>query len=387
MKRLLLVALCAVMLTGCGVGRWFTGGPSNLERPAELSALIDPVRVERRWAADAGAGLKRGHLLLSPALQNDALYAADAHGQVSAYGARDGKRIWRVELDQPVTAGTGYGEGLVLLGTKNGDVIALERENGQQKWLSRVSSEILAPPRIHSGVVLVQTVDGKLSGLDARDGRLIWTLERSVPALSLRGTGSPVAVSGVGAVLAGFASGKLLAANLRDGRLLWEAPIAEPHGRNEIERMIDVDAPPLVVGKVAYAAAYQGKVVAINLESGQLLWSKNVSTYSAMDHDQRYLYLVDEKGHLYALDLNTGAQAWRQEGLYGRVPSAPVATSTHVVVGDFEGYVHWLDKHDGSLDGRYKMGSEAIKVKPVTDGDNVYVLDQDANLAALRARP
>ncbi len=387
MKRLVLAALCTAMLSGCGVGRWFTGGASNLEPPAELSSLTDPARVDRRWAADTGEGLKRGYLLLSPALQSDVLYVADARGQVSAYGARDGKRMWRVELDQPVTAGTGYGEGLVLLGTKNGDVVALERESGKQKWLSRVSSEVLAPPRIHSGVVLVQTVDGKLSGLDARDGRLIWTLERSVPALSLRGTGSPVAVGGVGVVLAGFASGKLLAANLRDGRLLWEAPIAEPHGRNEIERMVDVDAPPLVVGKVAYAAAYQGKVVAINLESGQLVWSKDVSTYSAMDHDQRHLYLVDEKGEVHALDLNTGAQVWRQEGLHGRAPSAPVATATHVVVGDFEGYVHWLDKDDGSLVGRYKMGGEAIKAKPVTDGDSVYVLDQDADLAALRARP
>lgn len=387
MKRFLLATLCAVLLTGCGIGRWFTGGESNLEQPAELNALKDPVRVERRWAADVGAGLERGYLLLSPVLQNDVLYVADARGRVSAYGAGDGKRIWRVELDQPVSAGTGYGEGLVLLGTKNGDVIALERESGKQKWLSRVSSEVLAPPRIHSGVVLVQTVDGKLSGLDARDGRLIWTLERSVPALSLRGTGSPVAVGGVGVVLAGFASGRLLAANLRDGRLLWEAPIAEPHGRNEIERMVDVDAPPLVVGKVAYAAAYQGKVVAINLESGQLLWSKDVSTYSAMDHDRRNLYLVDEKGHVYALDLDTGAQAWRQEGLRGRAPSAPAATATHVVVGDFEGYVHWLDKADGSLVGRYKMSSEAIKAKPAADGDGVYVLDQDANLAALQASP
>lgn len=388
MTRLLLLAtLCAALLSGCGIGRWFTGGASNLEPPAELMPLTGSAQVERRWAADAGEGLKGGYLLLSPALQNDTLYVADARGQVSAYSASKGKRLWRVELDQPVTAGTGFGEGLVLLGTKNGDVIALEREDGKQKWLSRVSSEVLAPPRIQSGVVLVQTVDGKLAGLDARDGRLIWTLERSVPALSLRGTGSPVAVSSVGVVLAGFASGKLLAANLRDGRLLWEAPIAEPHGRDEIERMVDVDAPPLVVGKAAYAAAYQGKVVAINLETGQLMWSKDVSTYSAMDHDQRHLYLVDEKGHLYALDLNTGAQAWRQEGLRGRAPSAPVATATHVVTGDFEGYVHWFDKGDGRLVGRYKMGDDAIKAKPATDGDSVYVLDQDAGLAALRARP
>ncbi len=387
MKRLLFATLCAALLSGCGVGRWFTGGASNIEPPAELSKLNDALRVERRWAADTGEGLKRGYLLLSPALQNDVLYVADPHGQVSAYGARDGKRLWRVELDQPVTAGTGFGEGLVLLGTKNGDVIALARESGTQKWLSRVSSEVLAPPRIQSGIVLVQTVDGKLSGLDARDGRLIWTLERSVPALSLRGTGSPVAVASAGVVLAGFASGKLLAANLRDGRLLWEAPIAEPHGRNEIERMVDVDAPPLVVGKAAYAAAFQGKVVGINLETGQLMWSKELSTYSAMDHDQRHLYLVDEKGHLYALDLNTGAQAWRQEGLRGRAPSAPVATATHVVVGDYEGYVHWVDKDDGSLVARYKMGGEAIKAKPATDGDSVYVLDQDAELAVLQTRP
>jgi outer membrane protein assembly factor BamB len=382
MKRFLIIGFLAFNVLGCS---WFRGGESNLEPPAELKSFTPSAKVTKLWSHNVGKGVGKRYVLLSPAVSEHVVYVSDSQGQVSAYAAESGKRLWQVQVRQPIEAATGYGEGLVLVGTKNGTVVALQKEDGKQVWVNRASSEILMPPRVESGVVLVQTIDGKLTGMSAQDGKVLWVIERTVPALSLRGTSRPTPVAN--AVLTGFANGRLLAADVQSGRVLWEVPIVEPRGRNEIERLVDIDAPPVVNGKVVYAAAYQGRVVAINLESGQFLWSKELSTYSAMDSDATHLYVNDAKGDVYALDLATGAVVWKQEQLHGRTPSPPIAVGRYVVVGDFEGYVHWLNKEDGTIVARYRMSSHPILAQAVAGETAVYFLDQDADLVALRAEP
>jgi len=390
MRKWLLVvgsALLLILLTGCS---WIRGGDSNLEPPEVLAEFTPEASATELWSVNAGSGPGKQYLILSPALANKVIYASDKNGRVSAFNAQNGKRIWRVNLAQPITAATGYSDDLLLLGTRKGQVIALQKDDGKQRWTATVSSEILAPPAARAGIVVVQTVDGKIFGLSAKDGKSLWMQERAIPALTLRGTGTPVIVNNV--VLAGFANGKLAAVNLNDGRLLWETTVAEPRGRNEIERLVDVNAPPVVYGNVVYAAAYQGRIVAVNIDSGHILWGRDTSTYSAMDRDSANLYVTDEQGNVLALDLRTGASAWEQKKLFGRTPSPPTALGNYVAVGDFEGYVHWLSKQDGAFVARYKIGGGPIPIKAkapadVQSGENIlYVLNQDGELAALRVQ-
>jgi len=383
MKRISLLALI-VLLPGCGITSWFTGGESNVERPTPLVELSPAVPVTVLWSGDAGKGAGKTFIKLVPLVRDGVLYTTDTVGRVQALDAANGKRLWETALNLPVTAGVGYGEGLVLLGTKKGQVVALARDSGKQLWLSNVSSEILAPPTADSGVVVVQTVDGRVFGLSAAGGERLWTFERSEPALSLRGTSAPVTIAGV--VLTGFAGGKLAAINLKDGRLLWEIPIAQPRGRSEIERLVDVDSPPLVVGKVLFAAAFQGKIVAVHLENGRILWSRDLSTYNELDADASNLYLTDEKGEVLALDLTSGTTVWKQDKLRARFPSGPTVVGTWLAVGDFEGYVHWLARDDGRFIARHRAGG-AVRVKPVADKDSLFVATQTGSLSALQVRP
>jgi outer membrane protein assembly factor BamB len=372
-----------ILLTGCS---WIRGGESNLEPPEELAEFTASAKVTKLWSVNAGKGPGKQYLILSPALDNKVIYVSDKNGRVSAFNAQNGKRIWRVDLAQPITAATGYGNDLLLLGTRKGQVIALQKQDGKQRWTAAVSSEILAPPVAQAGIVVVHTVDEKIFGLSAKDGKLLWMEERAVPPLTLRGTGAPLIVNN--AVLAGFANGKLVALNLNDGRLRWETTVAEPRGRNEIERLVDVDAPPLVYGNVVYAAAYQGKIVAVNLDSGRIVWARDTSTYNAMDRDGENLYVTDEQGNIFALNLRTGASEWEQKKLFGRTPSPPAALGNYIAVGDFAGYVHLLSKQGGAFAARYKIGGDPIKTKPLADiqsRENIfYVLDQDGDLVALR---
>ena len=380
--RFLLLVFAAVSLAGCS---WIMGGKSNLDPPAELGDFASPLKVSEVWSRDAGKGAKGRFIRLVPHIADDVIYVSDTLGRLHAYDKHSGKVLWKSKLDVSVTAGVGYGAGMVLVGTGKGEVIALDKTNGKRAWINELSSEILAPPVVEGAVVVAQTVDGKIAGLSTESGARLWLQERSEPTLGLRGTSTPLALGGV--VLIGFASGKIAAFQMTDGRMLWEIPIAESHGRSEIERIVDVDVQPVVLGKLMYAAAYQGKLVAFNLESGRIVWSREVSTYSGMDVDDAAIYLTDEKGNVLGLDLATGASLWQQDKLHGRALTAPTVMGKYLVVADFEGYVHWLARDDGRFVARHRPSRAAVLARPLVDGDTLYVSSQNGTLSALRLTP
>lgn len=364
-------------LGGCS---WFSG--PDVEQPAVLADFEPSLAVSEIWSANIGAGPDRRFLRLTPVRDGNTLYTVDTKGRVRALAQDDGKERWRTDLDLEITGGVGFGDDLVLVASRKGDVVALDKNKGHEVWRTRVTSEVLAPPAADAGVVVVQSVDGKLAGLASATGKRIWILDRSEPALSLRGTATPVILSD--AVLTGFASGKIAAVNLKNGRLLWETPVAQPQGRSEIERLIDVDVPVLVSGRTLLAAAYQGKIVAVNLESGRLLWSRDISTYSALAADSNNVYLSDVRGHVYALDLGSGSTVWKQEKLSLRGLSAPVVTGNTMAVADFEGYVHWLAREDGRFLARERAARAGVLTAPIADGSTLYVTTQNGYLVALR---
>lgn len=375
--RLFILAVAAATSAACG-----TTSRIVREQPAELVEFTPEARVAEVWTASVGSGTGKQHLRIEPALDGRRVYVADWVGRVYALDADSGEILWERNVEQPVTGATAAGAGMVVVGTKEGQVISLDSGSGEQRWVAAVSSEVLAPPAVAGDVVVAQTIDGKVYALAIADGKRRWVYTRSEPPLSLRGTSAPVVAGEL--VLAGFASGKLAALRLSDGRLQWEVPVAEPRGRNEIERLVDVDVSPLVLGNAVYAAAYQGKVVAIDRNSGRIAWSRDLSTHSGMDADRENLYVTDERGHVIALDLRTGASVWKQDKLRGRGLGAPVYVDGYVAVGDFEGYVHWLSRVDGKLVARHRVGSKAVGAQGVARDGTVFLLSRGGTLAALR---
>jgi outer membrane protein assembly factor BamB len=382
----------ARLVRACLIGAWAAGlgacsyfrSDSNLEPPAELVEFKASATVDEVWSRGLGTGPGKAFVKLDPYIGADAIYASDRKGHVYALDKSRGKILWQTKLKRGVSSGIGVGAGLVTLGAAKGELVALDQASGKQRWTASLSSEILARPAVDSGLVVVQTVDGKLTALAADSGERRWAQERTEPPLSLRGTSAPVALSGV--VLAGFANGKIAAFQLKDGNMLWEIPVTEARGRSEIERLVDVDVQPLVAGKTLYAAAYQGKLIAFNLENGRIVWSRDVSTYSGMDSDGHNIYLTDESGGVLALDMNSGASVWKQDQLHGRSLSAPLVTGDYLAVGDFEGYVHWLARDDGHFVARYRPSHDAVLAPLLGEGDTVFVYSQSGELAALRLR-
>ncbi|RKZ40570.1 MAG: outer membrane protein assembly factor BamB [Gammaproteobacteria bacterium] len=378
MHQPILLFTILIILNGCGIG-----SKDNTEPPAQLVKLIPTLTVKTLWTAYAGGGTDKAHLKLSPAFHNGQLFTTSPKGIVRAFYFNDGKAFWEQKTEVPLSSSPGVGEGLVIVGSQKGDVIALSETDGIEQWRVKVSSEVLAKPRLSQGVVVIRTIDGKLFGLDSQTGGRLWVYERNrIPLLSLRGVSSPVVKHDL--IIAGFDNGKIALLELHTGKVLWEVPIAVPRGRSQLERMVDIDADPLLIDDTIYVTSYQGQTVAIDLSLGKLLWNKKLSAYAGLGADFDYLYVSDTQSHIWAIDRYEGKDWWKQDKLQARNVTAPVSIDNYVVVGDIEGYLHWMRREDGQFVARTRISNASITVPPLVVDDILVVYNSLGEMVALR---
>ncbi len=383
MWRLFPLFLLTVLLTGCGTmadpRQWF--GSDTGPEPAELKdfeATLEPAKI---WSVKVGKGAPQYNRLV-PAVGEEYLYTIDTDGVLQARRRENGELVWKVETGLPASAGPGLGEGLLLVGTAEGQVVAFEAADGKELWRKDLSGQVLAVPAIAEGIVVVHTESGQIHGLDAVTGEQVWIYNQGTPVLTLHGTSSPVIEGGT--VYCGLAGGKLVALALDNGSLQWEGHVTVPSGGTELERMVDVDADPLVYSGTLYAAAYQGHVVAVGEGSGKVYWKRKMSVYNNMAVDWQQLAISDASGWLWSLDPDTGSARWRVKDLEYRQLSPPALLGGYVAVGDFEGYLHWFSSEDGAPAARMRIGGGPIVAPLVVADDVLYVLNTDGTLAALR---
>ena len=395
MRRTLLL-LTALSLTACsgidvlkdsvsGISDYFSGGEDNAEPPAALTEFTTEVQIEKLWSSTTGVGANEQTVKLAPVVHNQKIITADREGLVEARHLVTGDKVWEIETELKLSGGVGLGGETVILGSSNAEVIALNSDTGDKLWSVKVSSEVLAIPSVAKHIVIVRTTDGTVTALNEQTGAKLWSYEHAVPALSIRGTGTPLIVGDK--VIAGYDNGKLVALDLRNGKFAWETTISIPKGRSEVERLVDLDVDPIEVNDVIYIASYRGGIAAISATDGDGMWrNENISSYSGLSNDFRYLYLSDSKSHVWQIDQRTGSGLWQQKDLHHRRLTAPATYQNYVVVGDFEGYVHWLSSSDGRLLGRIQITDSPIEAKPVVVDDTVYVYAKDGSIAALKAR-
>jgi outer membrane protein assembly factor BamB len=356
-----------------------------VDEPTELVEIASTARVERVWSASVGGGDQVMRLGLGLAVDGDRVFAAGRGGEVAAFDRSNGRAIWRSRTKSQLAAGVGVGDELAVVASSNGDVIALNSADGVERWRAKVAGEVLASPSVGSDAVIVRTVDGRLRGLALADGKELWLVEEQVPRLSLRGNASPVVARDL--VIAGFDNGKVIAVTARDGDTVWETPVVPPRGRTELERLNDIDSAVKVIGDDVFVAGFQGRAAMLALDSGQIWWTRDVSSYRGVDVDDDAMYVASSDGEVVALRRRTGVELWRQSALRFRRLSAPVVTGEHVAVADFEGYMHWFDRTTGAPAGRTGGLAGRVSNPPVAVGDVVYVLSDSGRLNALRAVP
>jgi outer membrane protein assembly factor BamB len=380
-RKLSILVLLGV-LAACG------GNKDNSEPPALLTSIKNPISLVINWKGDTRASEHRAAHRLRPMISGERLYSIDNSGLVRSIDLKNGRRQWRYESGfRPIT-GPGGNAQMLILTSRDGEVAAFrEVDNAklEPRWKIRLGSEIRATPVTDGAQIFVRSVDGRLRSLSAADGTLQWQISSRVPALSLTGNSNPVIAGDL--VISGFDDGKLIAYNRNSGKTLWETTISVPAGRTEVERLIDLDARFALRDGVIYVVSFQGHLAAVQAVSGDILWSRKFSSFQAIAIDDNALYLSSDDSDLWSIDRRTGSAFWKQDVLHARRITAPSIIGDHLVVADYEGYLHWFGKSDGKLLGRIRPSSERNFVQPLIWGESVITHDKSGIVSSVSYLP
>lgn len=379
-----IAALLALGLGGCSYIPWI-GADKDPTPPTKLEDFVQEVEPKVLWSERLTKGSEGRRLDLVPAVGGGRIWVSDSRGRILAADLDTGRVLWERETDLPFSGGPELSGDRLFLGTSSGQVLALSATDGREQWRVQLDSEVLSVPRTTGqGQVIVHTLDDTLYGLDGAKGTEQWRVGYPAPVLTLRGSSTPaIAASGV---IAGLSGGKLVKLDPADGTPLWEVTVTPPSGRSELARIADIDADPVVVGTLIFVGTYNGDLAAVDLESGTILWRRQLSSYAGLAANETDLFVTDSEDQIWAADPVSGAGRWKQERLRFRQLTAPALIGNLIAVGDLDGYVHLIAQKDGRLVGRTRISKKgAINARPVADGNRLVVYANDGTLAVMTA--
>ncbi len=388
LRKLLLPGLLSVtLLSGCSL----FSGEEDVVTMSPLPTVENQFAPSTAWSTSVGDGIGDFYSNLHPASADGVVYAADRKGIVKAVNADDGKEVWSINLAEKsgwlsrtpalLSGGVTVAGGHVYIGSEKAQVYALNASDGSIAWQTRVAGEALSRPVVSEGMVLVHTANGQLQALNEADGAVKWTVNLDMPALSLRGESAPA--TAFGAAIVGGDNGRVSAVLMQQGQMIWQQRISQATGPTEIDRLSDVDTTPVIVNGVVYALAYNGNLTAMDLRSGQVMWKRELGSVNDFVVDGNRIYLVDQNDRLLALSTEGGVTLWTQSDLLHRLLTAPALYNGSLVVGDSEGYMHWIDPSNGRFVAQEKVDGSGFLTEPVVADGKLLIQAKDGTLYAI----
>jgi len=346
-------------------------------QPAPLVELKGTMAARTAWKLDIGKS--RNHHF-SPAIADNTLVVASAEGNIARVEAASGREMWRIKAGMPLTAGVATDGNQIALGGAKGMLLVFDMD-GKPLWKAQLSSEILSSPAVAQGIVVARSIDNRIVGFDAKTGEKKWTVQRVAPPLTLRlAPGMAIADKDV---IVAQPGGKLASLILATGAPRWEIEVGVARGATELERVTDIGGSPVVFEGDVCAVSYQGRVGCFGLADGSARWTRDLSSEVGVAVDQRFVFVPDDKGALYAFNREGGANAWKNDKLSFRRLSTPVSYGRAVAVGDYQGIVHFLSREDGQFLARVALDGSAITASPLVAGSHLIFQTQNGTVAAI----
>ena len=373
--RCIIILTGSIMIGGCS----FFQDKDEEILPAELIRFDEQLKIQQIWKTKIGKGSEFLHLSLLPSGDKQRVFLASHDGRIAAFQSKNGEREWDVELETELTSGPSYGSNRVIVVSKNGELICLRDDDGSEVWRVKIKGESIAIPLIRNDSITVLTIDGQLRNFSIFDGSERWMINQDMPSLTLRGASSPIGIGNN--AIAGFDNGRLISVNIDSGIVQWESMLSPASGKTDLERLTDIDGVIKSIGQDIYAAGYQSQIASIAAESGQTLWTKELSSNAGVAIDEEMLFAVTDTGDLVGMNRSDGSEVWRKTILLRREVTAPTKFKSTVVVGDFEGYLHFFDHKTGELVSRKRVGKGAISGSPVVIDDYLYVQNESSEMA------
>lgn len=350
----------------------------------ELPKVSKHALVRTIWRVNVGKGVGgkfNSNVILVK--EGNALYTADHQGTIVSLDKKNGKFLWKTKLKEKIIAGPYVMGDKLAVSCGEDSIIMLNAKTGAQLWRTHIGSEVLAVPVIDKEYVYIHSLDGRIISLNVETGNKFWEYSYSLPSIILRKLSEPIVANTN--LYVGFSNGKLAALNKNSGQLEWIKDISQNLGRTDLKRMSDIASSPFLDLDMLYVVSYQGKLAKISSYSGQTIWSTKVSSYNGVYVDQEQVYVTDEIGHVIAFDKDTGGEVWRLEILQGRKLSRPIIFGNKLVVGDKDGNVHFISIKDGKYLTRYNLGNNGMAAIPLVENNEMYVLGRGGSVVALTA--
>jgi outer membrane protein assembly factor BamB len=395
--------ILGMSISGCAtIGGWFDDDEEKEIR--QLPEITMAFETEVVWSESVGDGVENFFSRLTPAVAYGKIFAADRQGEIVALNPDTGKRIWSRDISRKSTKSSfsnGYGlfagsvsakisGGLtaaynaIYFGTEDGVVYSLNEADGSINWQTNVPSEVIAAPAADANIIVVNTVSGSLMGLDALTGEVKWQNDSDVPPLTLRGISAPTASAG-GAIV-GLANGRVRVSIIDTGLTAWESEVAKPTGATELDRIVDIDSKPLVFGGTVFLVSYGGSLAAIELRSGNVIWTREYASFRNVSIDGNRLFVTDNNSSIYAIDRRNGVELWSNGELRRRNLTAATPVGDYIAVGDKFGYLHYFTQDEGKYVSRIEVGrgeNEAIYNEPVFIDGLLVVQTRDGEISVL----
>ena len=358
-------------LAGCSmIPSWFGGGAEK-PKPAELGPNVPLIPVRQAWTSRIGPVAQP----MTVNVSGSTVTVAASDGSVAAIDAATGRDLWRASAGGPIAAGVGSDGKVAAVVTAANELVALSA--GKELWRAKMPAVSYTPPFVAGGRVFVLSADRAVSAFDGQTGRKLWTQQRPGEPLVLRHAGVMLAV---GNTLVVGLSGRLAGLDPLTGAVRWEAPIANPRGINDVERLVDLVGTVSRVGDTVCARAFQAAVGCVDAARGMVLWTKAANGAEGVTGDDKLVFGTEADGKLMAWQRSNGERAWQSERLRYRVLTAPLALGRSVVIGDSTGLVHMVSREDGSPVNRLNTDGSAIMAPPVAAGNTLVVVTRNGGI-------
>ncbi|WP_072281459.1 outer membrane protein assembly factor BamB [Rappaport israeli] len=376
------LCLASLMLTACSNSNFFLG-KSNAPEPKPLPVLEhQAMQSQILWQQKVGKGAQVLGISLQPAAWGGRIYAVSADGYFAAFTPQTGQEIFSVNLQNEISAGVTLENGVAYVGTRKGDIMALDAENGRTLWRQALPSMALSAPVVADNIVVVRSNDGTVSAFN-HEGEALWQYQLQTPLLSIRGTSKLVVGGGV--VILTADNGFFVVLDQMNGLPITELRLASGQGNTAVERLVDMDATPIVNHQTLFGSAYQAMMFAINLSDGSPLWRQpQVSTQKNFALSTDKVFVVTDTDHVVALEQRNGNIIWENTALEGRKLSPVVAIPNAVGVLDAQGYLHWLNAQTGKVIGQTALGNYQANTQPLVLSEQIIWQMTNGQLFAIK---
>lgn len=373
---------------------WAQPGGNAAKSMGQLALGASPARV---WTASINGGSNRQRLGAAPVIAEGRVFVVDVEANVHAFSAETGASQWTTALSDGDAnkaalfgGGASFDGGRVYATDGLGDVVALNATDGAVVWRSKPGGPLRGAPTVANGQVYVLSQDNQLFALDQNDGKVVWTATASVETQGVFGVAAPAAASGT--IVAGFSSGELNAYRYENGRTLWQDALSRTSSSTSVSSLADIDAEPVIADGRVYAVGQGGRMVAVEIATGQRLWEQNFASITTPWLAGEWLFIVTDDARLVCLSRANGKVRWiNQLQAYRNVEKrkgpytwfGPVLAGDRLWLTNSRGQLVGTSPADGSVQVTIDNGAP-FTLSPVIANQTMYVLDQKGRLSAYR---